>query len=329
MGNLARWASVSWMVHCMILVSNVHYQYPGADMAALNGIDLTINTGELFGLLGPNGAGKSTLISMLIGLRKPDSGTIQYGDRDVVQHRNQLQKEIAWVPQEYAFYPSMTVVENLRFFAGVLGLGGRAGRDRITDVIAVTGLENAGSKRAAQFSGGMKRRLNVAIALLSKPSWLFLDEPTVGIDPQSRHFILESIRRISASGTTVIYSSHYMEEVEALCDRIAIIDQGRVLMTGSLAELLANDAQLTEGSANAARLTIRIAEPVAGPLSLKSGFRLSEDRQVLESDRINPRALGEQLQAIDAAGGRIANIHCGTGNLEQLFLSLTHRSLRD
>jgi len=317
------------MAHYMILVSNVHYQYPGADMAALNGVDLTINTGELFGLLGPNGAGKSTLISMLTGLRKPDSGTIKYGERDIVQHRKQLQREIAWVPQEYAFYPSMTVVENLRFFAGVLGIGGRAGRDRIAEVISVTGLENAGTKRAAQFSGGMKRRLNVAIALLSEPSWLFLDEPTVGIDPQSRNFILESIRRICDGGTTVIYSSHYMEEVEALCDRIAIIDQGKVLMTGSLAELLATDAQSTAGAEEAVRLTVRIAEPVAGSFKLIPGFRLSQDRLVLEADRVDPQALGEQLRALDAAGGSIASINSGTGNLEQLFLSLTHRSLRD
>ncbi len=309
----------------MIIASAVRFRYPGAQQAALDGIDLTVNRGELFGLLGPNGAGKTTLISLLTGLRRADAGSVFYDELDIADHRATIQKRISWVPQEYAFYPSMTVFENLRFFAGVVGLRGKALDQRIQAVTAIAGLENAGSKRAVQFSGGMKRRLNVAISLLGDPDYLFLDEPTVGIDPQSRHFILEAIRRINEGGTTVIYSSHYMEEVEALCDRIAIVDQGRILTSGSLTELLGNDGPGASRSA----VSITLDRPFPAAPELSPGFRLSDDGLTLSAETVDAGLLAEQLQSLAKAGLQPARIQSGTGNLEQLFLSLTQRSLRD
>jgi len=289
----------------LIEVTQVHFRYPGSEQAALDGVNLQINRGELFGLLGPNGAGKTTLISMLTGLRHADTGSIFYDELEIRQHRQAIQKRIAWVPQEYAFYPAMTVAENLRFFASVLDLRGTALAQRIENVTVIAGLQNAANKRAVQFSGGMKRRLNVAISLLGRPDYLFLDEPTVGIDPQSRNFILESIRRINSDGTTVIYSSHYMEEVEALCDRIAIVDQGRILTSGSLTELL--------------------GEASAG----SSAGVIVSDRLSLASESIDAQLLARQLQLLAAEGIQLSHINGGSGNLEQLFLSLTQRSLRD
>lgn len=310
----------------MISVRGIKYQYKGSEQPALDGIELDIEDGQLFGLLGPNGAGKTTLISLLTGLRKADAGSIVYHDRDINQHRTELQKCIAWVPQEYAFYPSMTVRENLRFFAGVLGLGGAAQKQRIDDVTRVTGLENAESKRAVQFSGGMKRRLNVAISLLGQPQYLFLDEPTVGIDPQSRHFILESIRKINQDGTTVIYSSHYMEEVEALCDQIAIVDHGKILTTGSLVELL-GQGQSQPGSGDS--LSLSLVNPLSEDVALTDGFSLTEDRLQIVANTLDAGAMAEQMQTLARAGVQLSRVNSGSNNLEQLFLRLTQRSLRD
>lgn len=309
----------------MIEVNAVHFRYPRSQQPALDGVDLRISRGELFGLLGPNGAGKTTLISLLTGLRKADAGRVSYDELNIERHRAAIQKNIAWVPQEYAFYPSMTVRENLKFFAGVLGLRGKKRTQRIDDVTAIAGLENAESKRAVAFSGGMKRRLNVAISLLGEPEYLFLDEPTVGIDPQSRHFILESIREINRQGTTVIYSSHYMEEVEALCDRIAIVDKGKILTSGSLSELLGRG---TNGTAQTA-VSITLDQPFPATAVLNQGFRLSDDRRSLDADSIDAQLLGVQLQSLALAGLQPQRIQSGNGNLEQLFLSLTQRSLRD
>jgi len=305
----------------VIAIEGLTYQYASASEPALVAIDLNVGDGELFGLLGPNGAGKTTLMSLLTGLRKVQNGRITIGGMDLSHERGQVQKAIAWIPQEYAFYPSLTATENLNFFAGVQGIRGETVQQRINEATEITGLKHVLSKRAALFSGGLKRRLNIAIGLLNQPQWLFLDEPTVGIDPQSRQFILQAIRDINARGTTVIYTSHYMDEVEFLCDRIAIIDHGRVLVCGSLLELLA------QGKTGAASISLQ--------QQLPQGFVLPESVEIsagglqLRIESITELDLGKLLQSLANDGVNIARLNYGTYNLQDLFLQLTHRSLRD
>ena len=214
----------------MLTITDLSFQYPRSQSLALQGLSLSIPTGSLFGLLGPNGSGKTTLISLMAGVLKVQKGSLVH---------SLPQTRLSLVPQEYAFYPRLSLQENLDFFGAVQGLGGRELSARIVEALQTTGLESAARTRAEHCSGGMKRRLNIAIGLLNRPQLLFLDEPTVGIDPQSRHFILQSIRAINAQGCTVVYSSHYMEEIEMLCDRIAVLDRGQLLLEGGLEELLA------------------------------------------------------------------------------------------
>jgi ABC-2 type transport system ATP-binding protein len=210
----------------LIEVRRLSFSYPGSESPALKGLDLSVPRGSLFGLLGPNGSGKTTLISLLCGLLPSAKGQVSLGARPSL------------VPQEYAFYPRLTLFENLAFFAGVQAIPGPERGGRIAEVLKITGLEAARGKRAEACSGGMKRRLNIAIGLLNRPQLLFLDEPTVGIDPQSRRFILAAVKRINKLGCTVVYTSHYMEEVEALCDEVGILDQGKLIARGGLKGLL-------------------------------------------------------------------------------------------
>ena len=305
----------------MISVQGVTHRYAGASSNALDQLDVTIERGDLFGLLGPNGAGKSTLISLMTGLRKPRSGDVFYQDVPISSGRSQLQQKIAWVPQEYAFYPSMTVQENLHFFARVRRLGKADLFARVAEATRITGLQQVMQTRAEKFSGGLKRRLNVAIALLGKPEYLFLDEPTVGIDPQSRHFILEAIRQINAAGTTVIYSSHYMEEVQSLCNRIGIIDHGKLLKSGTLQQLLGEQQQ------NLSK--IQLGEPLPAAFALPAGIELSADKHLLSSQLLSQSELCHLLAQLSIAGIPVARFNFGLDNLEELFLQLTHRSLRD
>lgn len=229
----------------MIKVKAVVHCYVGQTAPALAGIDLHVRRGSLFGLLGPNGSGKTTLISILMGILRADSGTVSIDGRSLPQDTRAIQRVCSLVPQENAFYPTLTVAENLRFFAKAQQIGPGVVDERISESLRVTGLENATGIRANRLSGGMKRRLSIAIGLLNHPQVLLLDEPTVGIDPQSRQFLLEAIKKINAAGTTVVYCSHYLEEIEFLCDEIAILDHGRVLRQGTLAAMTEEARSLT------------------------------------------------------------------------------------
>lgn len=210
------------------------YRYPGQSADALAGVDVSLRPGEAVGLLGPNGSGKSTLISLLAGLRRPQQGTIELGLKD--------RRRIAWVPQEYAFYPDLTCRENLGFFAAMLTLAAPEAARRIEAAIATCMLGEFAERRARHCSGGVRRRLNLAIALLQEPHVLLLDEPTVGVDPQSRAFLLERVRKFVADGAAVLYATHYMEEVSAVCSGILLLDHGKVLAEGDLASLLRGPA---------------------------------------------------------------------------------------
>ena len=220
----------------MIQIEGLSFRYPAAERAAIRELSLQVRSGSLFGLLGPNGSGKTTLISILSGLLTPASGALCIDGRPMPAEARIVQQFSALVPQEHAFYPRLSVMENLRFFAGALAIPKVEAASLLTEALSVTGLEAFVGTRAEHLSGGLKRRLNLAIGLLNRPRLLFLDEPTVGIDPQSRHFILETIKRINAGGTTVVYTSHYMEEVEMLCDEIGVLDEGRLLARGTLAQ---------------------------------------------------------------------------------------------
>jgi ABC-2 type transport system ATP-binding protein len=224
----------------LLAAEQLVYRYSGQSEPALAGVDLRLVRGQAVGLLGPNGSGKSTLINLLIGLRRPHAGRVRRADPAPV---------VAWVPQEYAFYPDLTCRENLRFFAGMLDLDPRLADQRVDAAIATCMLHEYAERRASQCSGGIRRRLNLGIALLQDPDVLLLDEPTVGVDPQSRAFLLDRVREFVRAGTAVLYATHYMEEVSAVCSQILLLDHGRTLASGDLDTLLRGpDPERHEGS---------------------------------------------------------------------------------
>lgn len=223
----------------MIHIHALHKQYRDAARPALAAVDLQVPAGSVFGLLGPNGAGKTTLISILTGTLRSDSGQVQVAGMPAADARHL----IGYAPQELAFYPGLSVRENLEIFAALTPGADRSG---IARAVTTAGLEAHGDKRAGTLSGGLKRRLNFAIALLGRPRLLCLDEPTAGVDPQSRNFLLETVRSLRDQGVTVLYSTHYMEEIERVCDRVAILDEGRVIAHGSLDELRGSGGERLE-----------------------------------------------------------------------------------
>lgn len=204
------------------------------DMIAVNGISFSVKKGEIFGLVGPNGAGKSTTINMITGLLVPDSGKITFEEGKSFK---KWRGNIGLVPQDLAIYPDLSAEENVTFFAGLYGLKGAKLKEKVAEALNVVGLSDQGKKHADKFSGGMKRRLNIACAIAHNPKLIIMDEPTVGIDPQSRNYILEGIKSLRAAGTTVIYTSHYMEEVDEICDRILIVDHGNIVEGGAIDEI--------------------------------------------------------------------------------------------
>ena len=230
----------------IIEVEGLYKTYPGAAQPAVNGISLAIHRESFFGLLGPNGAGKTTFLSMLTGLLKPDSGRIGVAGLDIMDNLNEIKHRLSFVPQDTALYPTLTARENLSFFGSMQGLSGSYLRLRVEECLTISDLNNFADSRVETFSGGMKRRLSLVIGLIHKPDILFLDEPTAGIDPQSRHFIYNTLRKMNAEGMTIVYTSHYMEEAEVLCDYIAIIDHGSVIAQGETGELLRGAANLEQ-----------------------------------------------------------------------------------
>jgi ABC-2 type transport system ATP-binding protein len=221
----------------MIRIDNLYYRYRPDAPPALDGVSIDIARGSIHGLLGPNGAGKTTLISLLGGLLAPQEGRISIGGEPLDLWRAVRPNAIALVPQDYAFYPMLTVAENLAFFAGVQGLRRRERQRRCADAMVFSRLETVAGQRAGELSGGLRRRLNLAIALTGGPEILLLDEPTVGVDSPSRRFLLDAVREFAATGRTVLYTSHYMEEVQAVCSDVSIIDRGKVMLAGPTAEV--------------------------------------------------------------------------------------------
>jgi len=223
----------------MIQINQLSKKYKTAEAYSVHKLDLTIKKGEIFGLLGPNGAGKTTLISMLSSLLKPTSGSFSIDGLNFKEHKKQLKQLIGIVPQEYALYPSLTAYENLYYFGSMYGLRGNALKENIDEYLEILGLSQFAHKKIANFSGGMKRRVNLMASILHKPKVLFLDEPTVGVDVQSKNAIIAYLKQLNKDGTTILYTSHHLNEAEHFCTRVAIIDLGTIVCKGQPAELIA------------------------------------------------------------------------------------------
>ena len=308
----------------MIRLNSIDYAYP-QQSPLFEDLNLEIPSGALFGLLGPNGAGKTTLISLMTGQLTPSKGEITIQGLDYAQQRTRILSDLAVAPQEYAFYPQLTVLENLEFFASLYPHDTGKHKRRIEKALELTGLTDQAKRLAKHFSGGLKRRLNLAIGLLNDPSLLFLDEPTVGIDPQSRHFILQAIKELNRAGTTVVYTSHYMEEVEQLCNLIAIIDHGRILIHDPIDELLSKPATLKIALASAAALA-RLPESIM--LRLKD-TALNYANGMITGIPQHTAEIYQLLENIEREGLKIDKISYGQQTLESLFFELTQTHLRD
>jgi ABC-2 type transport system ATP-binding protein len=229
----------------IIEIENLTKTFKHATEPAVNGISFSINRNEIFGLLGPNGAGKTTTISILCGLFPPTSGKVLVDGRDLQTDLPAIKNMVGIVPQDIALYPTLSARENLEFYGSMYGLHGTALKDKIEIWLKKLGLVDAAKRRVSTYSGGMKRRVNLIAGILHDPKILFLDEPTVGVDVQSRTVIIEHLKEINAAGTTIIYTSHHMEEAEHFCTRVSIIDRGKILTEGTPAELIRNNAGST------------------------------------------------------------------------------------
>ncbi|RYG44113.1 ABC transporter ATP-binding protein [bacterium] len=295
------------------------------ERVAVDDLSLDIPAGGFYGLLGPNGAGKTTTLSMLVGVLKPDGGTIEFGGAAVNAGSPVYKRRIGYVPQELALYDDLSAADNLRFFGALYGLSGKTLETRVSAALELAGLLDRAKDRVDGFSGGMKRRLNLAAALLHDPEVIVLDEPTVGVDPQSRNALFEALESLRAAGKTLIYTTHYMEEVERLCDRIAIVDAGKVVAEGTLEEL----RRLVPGER---RLVIEVdgaADPrlvadLPGVRSVKAeGSMLTLNVDSLE--HVLPLAMARFLER----GVRYGSLSSGRISLEEVFLHLTGKTLRD
>ncbi|MCX7773468.1 MAG: ABC transporter ATP-binding protein [Clostridia bacterium] len=297
------------------------------DITAVDNIDLSVQEGEIFGLLGPNGAGKSTTINMISGLINPDSGTIKLFDKDVAKNALFAKTTIGLVPQDIAIYGDLTAYENVSFFAGLYGIKGRELQQNAEEALEFVGLSEHAKRFPKGFSGGMKRRLNIACAIAHKPKLIIMDEPTVGIDPQSRNHILQSVKELNKRGSTIIYTSHYMEEVEEVCSRIAIMDFGKVIAEGTEADLksiISDTDTLFVTVENPYKVNDKELLKIPGVKNVdisENDIRVSTSRDVMNLDRI--------IQYFIGTHNTIKNIENRTPDLETVFLSLTGRKLRD
>lgn len=290
-------------------------------------VNFNIEEGEIFGLLGPNGAGKSTTISMICGLLKYDSGEIRIDGLSVKEQPIEVKKRIGLVPQELALYESLTAAENVRFFGKLYGLRGSLLKERTEEALAFTGLSDRAKEKPSTFSGGMKRRLNIACAIMHRPKLIIMDEPTVGIDPQSRNHILDSVKALNKLGSTIIYTSHYMEEVAAICDRVAIMDKGHIIACGTEKELRERVAHEEKIVVNAVNITPALIN------ELGKHPRINRVEVVQDAVELYLPSSQSELQDIlfifAKHEGVIVSLHIEEPDLETLFLSLTGRTLRD
>lgn len=307
----------------MLVVENLKKSFGNREV--VQDISFTVQKGESFGLLGPNGAGKSTTISMISGLLPSDSGTVTVGGVSVQKQPMNSKRKIGVVPQEIALYPTISAKENLVFWGKMYGLTGREAKRKADDVLQIIGLTDRAKDKVETFSGGMKRRVNIGAALMHEPELLIMDEPTVGIDPQSRNHILETVKKLNQNGMTVIYTSHYMEEVDFLCERIGIIDHGKLIALGTKKELC---NRLMGGTIQ----RIQVSEQKESFIKRIKALELVEEIAVTES---HIEIIGSDQSLVDLIAianqekVKILSVQVQESNLESLFLQLTGRTLRD
>ena len=308
----------------MIEVQNLRKEY--GDLLAVNNVSFTARPGEVFGLLGPNGAGKSTAIGCISGLLSPTAGSVKVQGHDVVNEPGPARRALGVVPQELALYEDLSATENVAYWGGAYGLRGAQLKDRVVKVLEWTGLAGRAKEPVERFSGGMKRRLNFAAGIVHEPRVLLLDEPTVGVDPQSRVRLLEMVRDLAASGVCVLYTTHYMEEAESLCDRLAIIDHGNMIAMGTLEELRART-----GGQDVLRLSGRFPEGVLSGLRAMPDVELvsSEEDQLILSVSGGTRRLPELFACVDQHGGDVRETTMTQPSLESLFIRMTGKELRE
>lgn len=298
----------------MLLVKDLSHRYPHCREFALDQVNLQIAQGETIGLLGPNGAGKTTLMSLLCGLQSVQQGQIFWQGVAFANLPKKERHQISLVPQDFAFYPLLTVAENMAYFASLYGI-----RDKsyLNQLLARVELTSHRDKLGKQLSGGLKRRLNFAIGLINRPKMIFLDEITVGIDPESRQFILESVEQLHAQGVTVIYTSHYLQEIEQLCQRLVLLAKGKLIYQGEIAKILQQDRVLTLRTMPA--LGEQALQQYAGKRQIDGSIQLPIDNK-------NPLAVGEMLQRLTKQGYRVLSYHFGKQSLEQFYLNFLQQS---
>jgi ABC-2 type transport system ATP-binding protein len=309
----------------MIAVSQLGKRY--GDLVAVDGVTFTAEPGKIFGLLGPNGAGKSTTIGCISGLLTPTSGRVAVLGHDVVSDRIGARKQLGIVPQELALYEDLSARENLAYWGAAYGMSGDALKKRVLEVLERLGLGDRAKEPVKRYSGGMKRRLNFGCGIVHSPKVLLLDEPTVGVDPQSRVRLLELVREEVAAGTCVLYTTHYMEEAQDLCHRLAIIDHGKLLTIGTLDELrrLIGEKDIIRVSGKFDPAAARRALEGVGGVEVVSADERTLRLAVEEASRRLPAI----LSAIAAAGGELQETSLSQPSLESLFIKLTGRELRE
>jgi ABC-2 type transport system ATP-binding protein len=295
------------------------------DLVAVEDVSFSIAPGETYGLLGPNGAGKTTSISMICGILERDAGTVRVAGHEMTTSTTDAKSAIGLVPQDLAIYPELTARENLVFFGRLYGMSDY--KERIDEVLGIIGLADRADDRASEFSGGMKRRLNIGIGLLHAPSLLVLDEPTVGVDPQSRNAILESVERLAVEGMAVLYTTHYMEEAERLCDRVGIIDEGSIKAEGTRSELVSMIGQRDRVELSATG-DLAAAAAALGSVAAVETASVADGSVLLVVNGAR-RALPDLLRRAADAGAEVTGVDVSEPNLEAVFLHLTGKALRD
>lgn len=297
------------------------------EFLALDHVNFSVAEGEIFGLLGPNGAGKTTTISILSGLTKPNGGDVKFMGKDIIRHEMEVKQEIGVVPQEIALFDDLNAYENLDYFGRLYGLKGKLLKDRIAESLDFVGLADRSKDLPKKFSGGMKRRLNIACAIMHRPKLIIMDEPTVGIDPQSRNHILESIKELNRMGSTIIYTSHYMEEVEAICARIAIVDHGRVIAQGTKAELTALVATEEKLVIELSTINYTLVEQIKKISSVRDCIVNGNQLEII--CKKGEQNVNRLIRMISDTESEILSLTVEKPSLEAVFLTLTGRSLRN
>ncbi|NLS78285.1 MAG: ABC transporter ATP-binding protein [Chloroflexi bacterium] len=313
----------------IVQVQQLAKRYMPGDVLAVKGVSFEIQEGEIFSLLGPNGAGKTTTISMLSGLLAPTGGEAAIGGRSILREPLAVKSIIGVVPQEIALYDALSARENLLFWGRMHGMSGKPLQARVDEVLEQIGLRDRAGDRIRTYSGGMKRRVNIGVGLLHRPRLVFMDEPTVGIDPQSRRNILDMVKELNRQGMTVLYTTHYMEEAQELSDRVGIMDHGELIALGTQRELtqMVGEHEALRLHLNEGDSADKVAEAVATvPGVLQAS---ATDHQVVATVAEADEMLAAVITRASEAGARIRTVDIEEPNLETVFLHLTGRALRD